>query len=231
MRSGQGHVALPSSCCRLSFMGSSTGLAAAVAQSPSTAPAWISYAALIVSLLALITSFSWGVFTWRRNGPIVRVDGDTRPPLLQHGRPVRAAAELTTLTIIARNTGRAPARIHKFWLAGKGTRTSVQRMEQSDPLPVTIDPGSTAKWYVDIQTLQTMTKRHGNDLTLRPVAEWGTGKISKGRILRMHVEPPPPPPPDATVIKISPVGERMPWRPAESRFRQVLRHWWRSLRK
>jgi hypothetical protein len=50
-----------------------------------SAPAWVSYAALIVSLLALVVSIvvaGWNVYTWRSGGPQLT--------LVAHDRPVGA---------------------------------------------------------------------------------------------------------------------------------------------
>lgn len=196
----------------------------------ASAPAWVSYAALAVSILAILSSFGLGVFTWLKAGPAVRVHGDTRPPLLQTGRrrPVRSAARLTVLTITVKNTGRAPAKVHRFWLASSRTvRTSVQVMEHSDPTSVTIPPGDIVRWYISIDALRVMTKRLGNDLRLWPEVEWGIGKIATGRGLRMHVSPPPQPRAGTHVITLSTIVEDSGWTPAESTAQKM----WRKLRR
>lgn len=71
------------------------------------APAWVSFAALIVSGFALLVSIAvagWNVYTWRFSGPRLSLVAHDRPPLVPPGseRPL----ESWVLVVECRNHGR-----------------------------------------------------------------------------------------------------------------------------
>lgn len=140
---------------------------------------------LILSIVALVSSWGWGWYTWKRSGEHLVVAGDLRAPLFQsaHARRVRAGAvNLAGLTIVAANRGRTATEIHKMWLVDvKGRRTSCSRTEKSAPLPTMAKERNRVNWYIESRTLGGMTKQGGNPLVVRPVIESGPGALTRGR--------------------------------------------------
>jgi hypothetical protein len=154
------------------------------------APAWVSYAALGVSALALVFTTGLGIFTWRRSGALLSVVGDLRAPLFQgwgRRRPARAGEPLI-LTITVRNRGRTPVKVHRVFLGSrKGGRSGFGFEEQSDELPVTVQGRDRARWYVSRRQLGVLAKHHGNPLVVRPLIEWGPGYFKRGRRLWIRI--------------------------------------------
>ncbi len=147
------------------------------------APAWVAFAALAVSVLALLVSTAWGVFTWRRTGEVLALVGDIRAPLFQsgHRRPVRAGEVHTVLTITARNRGRTPVEVHRLYLASKDTkrRSTFERTERSADLPVTIEARDRVSYRDDEGVIRTSVV--DTDLAGRIVTERGYGAAEEGR--------------------------------------------------
>jgi hypothetical protein len=140
---------------------------------------------LVISIVALASSWGWGWYRWRRTGDDLKVAGDLRAPLFQsaHTRRVRAGVStLGGLTVVAVNRGRTSTEIHKMWLVDtNGRRTSCSLGERSAPLPVTVGARNRVYWYVDARTLGVMTKQGGNPLVVRPVMESGPGTLTRRR--------------------------------------------------
>jgi hypothetical protein len=156
------------------------------------AAAWVSYAALAISIAAILVSTWWGIYTWRRSGEMLTVSGDIRAPLFQspRRRAVRVGEIHSVLTISARNRGRAPVRVHRLYLASRNTkkRSGVQLAEGSpERLPVTIDARDRVRWFVAPETLGVLAKSHGNPLVVRPLIEYGPSVWKRGRLLRIRV--------------------------------------------
>lgn len=140
---------------------------------------------LVISLVALASSWGWGLYTWRRSGEDLIVAGDLRAPAFQsaHSRRVRAGvSNLTGLTIVAANRGRSSTEVHKMWLVDeKGQRTSCSRREGSAPLPTIVKERNRVQWYIEPRMLGVLTKQRGNPLVVRPVIESGPGVLTRGR--------------------------------------------------
>jgi len=190
-----------------------------VPSSSNGAPAWVAFAALGVSIVALVVTTVQAIYTYRRNGALVKIEGDTRPlPLQVAGRPVRAAKRLQMLTLVVRNVGRAPTSVDQILLrTSRKVHTGVSFEGEVDRSRV-IEKEATRKYFVSVKTLQTMTKQFGPDLAFRPVVKWGAGRKSVGRLVRVHVEPPPPPPANAQVITIGPAIVDLGWTPDRRRW-------------
>jgi hypothetical protein len=138
------------------------------AAAEDTAPAWITYASLVLSIIALavaMLSLGWAIYSWQRGGEVVSVSGDLRAPLFQSGsrRPVRAGEAHSVLTITAYNRGRSPVRVHGLHLADHDLkrRSQVQLEAHSDNLPAAIAARDRARWYVHPRTLGVLTKQRG----------------------------------------------------------------------
>lgn len=162
-----------------------------VAASPSAAPAWVSYAALLVSIAALVVSTSWGWWSWRRNGELVRVGGDLRAPFLQGARyrPVHSGQPPGAVTLTVRNIGRSDVTVHRVLMASpkRTVRSTFQPTGSSASIPVLIKARDRARWYIDQGTLGVWTKQRGNPLVMRPLVEYGPGKWKAGPVLRIRV--------------------------------------------
>jgi hypothetical protein len=185
---------------------------------------WITQPRLIAIIAVPTLTLAFLGYMLNRRRPRLRLDGDTRPPLAQVGRRrVRAAKKIVSLTVIARNTGHGDAEIHKLWLVIGDNWISTGPQEGSDPVRGPIKPNDRKIWHFGLSQLQLLAKRHGPDLVVRPVVEWGSGKTAKGPKLRGHVDPPPPPPEDALVIEIGPITEDLGWEPLLSWPRRLWR--------
>lgn len=151
----------------------------------SVAPAWVSYAALIVSLLALVVSIvvaGWNVYTWRSAGPRLTLVAHDRPPMYPHDSEDRPL-ESWVLVIECRNDGRSATKVHELRFRGSdGTPVECQLTENSDPVPVTIDGKNRARWIVSIGTLRNIALPPTDDgaLVLEPEITWGASEVLTG---------------------------------------------------
>jgi hypothetical protein len=149
------------------------------------APAWVSYAALIVSLLALVVSIvvaGWNVYTWRSAGPRLTLVAHDRPPMYppdSEDRPL----ESWLLVIECHNDGRTSTKVHKLRLRGTdGSSVTCQRTDNSDPVPVDVPGKNMATWIISASTLKNIGLPRTDDgaLVLEPEVTWGAGKVLTG---------------------------------------------------
>lgn len=150
----------------------------------------MSYVALILSVVSLIVTTVWAVYTWRRAGEVLKLKGDLRPRFAGHvigKRQRRAGAVVGLVTITAENHGRTPATIHRLWLASKSRkqRSTVAFANGSAPLPVVVNARDRVTWFVKAEDLGVLAKRYGNPVVVRPLIEWGPGRRTHGRVLRI----------------------------------------------
>lgn len=138
---------------------------------------------ITVSVVALISSWLSGWYTWRRAGDDLALFGDLRPEIFQTvGRRRRAGVVSPGgLTIMAANRGRADTEIHRLWLVDQeGSQSRCARRQDSAPLPTDIKARNRQYWHIEPITLGVLTKRRGNPLVLRPVIESGPAVVTCG---------------------------------------------------
>jgi hypothetical protein len=151
----------------------------------SAAPGWVSYAALTVSLLALVVSIvvaGWNICTWRSAGPRLTLVAHDRPPMYPHESEDRAV-ESWVLVIECHNDGRTSTKVHKLRLRGAdGTPVECQPTENSSSIPAIIPGQDMATWIISASTLKNVALPLTDDgaLVLEPEITWGASKVLTG---------------------------------------------------
>lgn len=149
----------------------------------SAAPAWVSYAALLLSAASLVVAG----LSYRAGGPRLRLEplhlraGESPFP---EGAPVR-------LTVV--NGGRAAVSIQGFHVTPYGERKAAASLDEIDgpPLPYRLEPHETQSWCVNALPAALAYDAQIRSGRLKPNSTWpstfrfsvaaGNGKVAHSR--------------------------------------------------
>ena len=121
-------------------------------------------AALLVSLLTL----AWSFRSWKRTGPIVKVEGRLKE-VADYIAPTR-------FYFIARNEGRTPTQIVDFYF--RQGRKKIRPFWGRDDLPLVLDPGAEGWLNVTPDSIVASAERDGVKLTrVVPRVRTGHGEV------------------------------------------------------
>ena len=150
-----------------------------------SAPAWVSYAALLVAVLVA----AWNVYVWFSSGPRLQLVIHDRPPLFPPGATV--PPETWVVVVECHSCGPGPANIHDFWLQG-ADGDSWMRCElskASDPTSTVVAGRSMVRWIIGAATLENagLPRRDDGALALRPEISWGAGEVLSGDLVEFYL--------------------------------------------
>jgi len=130
----------------------------------------VSIAALVLSILSL----TWQAWTWRNNGPVLRVEvNNSFTDALIPGEP----EHYVCVQVI--NTGRAAASVTGWGveMPGGGNLVVLQPPYFSTKIPVRLEPHARADFYVGADELRQRAAERGVALKrMKPWAQSATGK-------------------------------------------------------
>lgn len=129
-----------------------------------------------ISLIALalsIVSLAWQAWSWKNNGPMVKVNVTNAITDAITGQPEHYVA------VEAVNTGRAPTTITGwgFAMPGGANFYSTIPLRISDALPCRLESHSKATFYLDAEQVRQVHHERGIAFTdMRPWVDLGSGK-------------------------------------------------------
>ena len=149
----------------------------------SAAPAWVSYAAFVISVCTAVISLctaAWQVYIWRFAGPRLSLVAHDRPPMLPPDSEHRPL-ESWVLVIECRNQGRGSTWVHELWLDSESGAVG-ELTANSSPVPGKIEGMARARWIVSLSTLRNIPLPLNDEgaLVLQPQIVWGAGDTLVG---------------------------------------------------
>lgn len=146
---------------------------------------------LVTVVLALVGGGGLlGWRRWRREGPLLKVYGDVRAPLLGTfgGRPSTTGEPTYGLSIVVLNVGRSATTIHRVMLEhADGSSTVAQRSSGSDPLPCDINADGRRIFIFEREALGVLAKRTGSRIRVWPLVLSGAQVETRGHMLELSV--------------------------------------------
>lgn len=149
----------------------------------SAAPAWVSYAALLLSAASLFVA----ALSYRAGGPRLRLES-TRLPAADSPFPNGAPVRLTVV-----NGGRAAVTVQGFHVTPYGERKAAAQLDEVDgpALPYRLEPHETQTWCVDALPAAHAYDAQIRSGALKPHSSWpstfrfsvaaGNGKTAHSR--------------------------------------------------